>query len=536
MEKKWYEYGLKERYEKIYSKYSIKEFFKWWIGDDEDSFMEIRYDDWKIVKFCNESLNFINNKNSLFINKDWQLEKLIKISRDKSTLWFGINPRRFLPHIGISGKDININKLKFLFVDIDRVESNKNGPATNEDLMNADFLANQLLEELGKAGFNKNYVKICSGNGLQLLIKLDVPINIPKPIYNEERGVYSEEQNFIDAKQIIQKGIGKILPTFSNKFKEDYKVEIDKTGFNIGRVGALPYSFNRKYEKHLPRGIVEFKTNEENIGFSDYLNNIYEDSSSRTKVSSSFKTKTPIVMSEEYKIINNELSKNMIVDLMLNYKFPNGGINNTLWYGIKILLHSNGINNRSEEYIKIHHLLMSIHNRSFSENGLEERYTNNDDGPLKISDINIVPGMINKYLRFNKIQSIKDNIVAYHKPIFPVSPNGKKKQKITIDIHPRLINKKSNYIYKINDIKEDPLKDIKDATNELFNIRRGDNIDLEFKEKDFIYNNVGEIIVKQQIEEFLIEFLKEYRKKWGNEITIYMMKYYMNDYFNYIRF
>jgi hypothetical protein len=226
------------------------------------------------------------------------------------------------------------------------------------------------------------------------------------------------------------------------------------------------------------------------------------------------------------------MNKNVIVGLMLKHVFPNGGINNTLWYGIKILLHNNGICMNDSEYIKIHEMLKNIHNRSFTENGLEEQYQNNYNGSIGENDIEIVPAMINKYLRLNKIKSIETGREGVHAPIFPISPRGKVPFDIKVDINPALIKKHTNENYKLNSFKQDPLKDIIELLDELFKIRRGDKLKDFLKEGDFAYTPMGAIFVRRDLEYIIISFIKNFRIKWGDNITIYMMKYYMDDYIN----
>ena len=538
--KKWYELNIKERYENVYKKHSIKDFMSWW-SDDSECYMEIRFESWELAKECANGFKLPYDKRSIFVKHAWQLENVLKNYRGKSTLWFGINPRRPMRNdygnVGLGCTDVYVSKSKFLFVDIDRIMSNKDGPATKEDLMNADFLAEQVMEELGRAGFNKNYLKICSGNGVQLLIKLDIPIELPIPEIKNIAGKvrYIEDSLFIQAKQIIQKGIGKILPSFSTKFKEEYKVEIDRTGFNVGRVGALPYSFNRKYDNPIIRGIVEIHNDGVNEGMSDYLKTLYDDSNVRKVVSKTFKEKTPLILSEEHKILSNNMSKNVIIDLMLNYTFPQGGINNTLWYGIKILLHNSGITINDDEYTKIHQMLMSIHNRSFSENGLEVQFQNNYNGSFNEGDVNIVPLMINKYLRLNIIKCNTSGKEGFHPPIFPVSILGKQKYEVGVNISPLLIKKNSDVEYKISELKEDPLKDISQLVSILYKIRRGDNLDDSLKEGDFKYTAVGSMFVLKDLDDMIVAFMKKYIKKWGTTISVYMMKNYMDDYLNYKR-
>ena len=61
--------------------------------------------------------------------------------------------------------------------DIDKKDHNS--AAKPKEIQEADNLADKLLADFGKNNWNQNYIKVCSGNGIQLLIKLDKPIIMP---------------------------------------------------------------------------------------------------------------------------------------------------------------------------------------------------------------------------------------------------------------------------------------------------------------------------------------------------------------------
>ena len=536
MDKKWYEYNLKDRYEQIYKSFSLEDFWNWW-SDGEDVYMEVRIMDYKPMVAYAKQYHVPYSHSGLYVNKAWQLQKIVEHFGSTTTMWFGVNPKRALKNkhgfMGFSGKDIHIAQSKFLFIDVDRVV--KEGVATQEDLMNADFLIMSILKELGEAGFNKNHCKICSGNGAQLIIKLDVPIELPMPKFNSEIGEYVEDTLFEQAKSVIKEGIGKILPTFSKQFREKYNVEIDSTGFNVGRVAALHMSFNFKYDTKIPRGIVEIVNKGKNEGLSDYLRDIYLTREIKESVKHKYKKITPIILSEEYKMIKNELQHNAIIDLMMNYSFPDGGINNTLWYGVKLLLHNSGIDSSDAGYRKTHQMLKTIHKRSFSQNGLEKKYNGNYDGAFKKGDIDIIPTMINKYLRNHKIVKRSNGMIGFHKPIFSVSPRGKHRQKHFVNITPKLFNHKAKNEYTISSIMEDPLKDLQIIAQECHAIRIGEFLDETYKIGKNKFTDIGNIMLLNQLNNKFIGFMHAFRDKWKDEITIYMMKYYMEDYLNYSR-
>lgn len=535
-EKKWYEYDNNDRVKNVYSKYTIKQFWDWW-SDNDNEFMEVRIKDFIAIKEYSINNYIPMSKSGLYVNDYEKLDKVIKHFGQEKVMWFSINPKRRLINKNgykkFSGMDININKIKHLFIDIDRIK--KENVATKEDLMSADILANYVIKEFAQAGFANNYCKICSGNGLQLLFKLDNPIIVPIPKYDEKLGQYMEDNFFIEIKDIFKKGIKGILQNYSNSFRDKFNIEIDTTSFNIGRVGALPFTYNHKYKTSLPRGIVELVNKGNNDGLSDYLRSLKDDVSFKDNERRKFSKKTEIEITQDYKINKNEMYKNSLINLMMNYKFPCGGINNTLWYAIKILFHMNNINKNEKEYVKIREMLKKIHNRDFSDNGLEPKNIGNYKGPIKEDNVGMIPFMVNKYLRNNKIKRINDGLVGYHKPLFDVSPNGKIEKKVKINMNNLDITKKVNYEYELNNEKNDPLKDISYFAKYLDNVRDGLFLNNDMI-KNGIITNIGKMFNKIHLDNLFLLFLKKYRRKWGDELTFYMYKFYMEDYFNYKRF
>src|SRR6056297_2144682 len=91
----WYELNIKDRYNNIYKKYSLEEFLNWW-NDGEEEYMEIRFDDWTFAKEASNRFGIPYNKRSVFIKHHWQINQLLKCLRKKSTMWFGINPKRYM--------------------------------------------------------------------------------------------------------------------------------------------------------------------------------------------------------------------------------------------------------------------------------------------------------------------------------------------------------------------------------------------------------------------------------------------------------
>lgn len=112
----------------------------------------------------------------------------------------------------VSDKDIQ--KINFLFIDIDSKKAVKGESATNEELSSAELLMKELSEFLDNNGVNKQ-IKIMSGNGYHLLIPIDV-------------------QNIESAVEINKR----ILKILSNKFSNDM-AEVDTSVFNPSRLGKL---------------------------------------------------------------------------------------------------------------------------------------------------------------------------------------------------------------------------------------------------------------------------------------------------------
>lgn len=531
---KWYELKPKQRYLEVYSKYSIDDFYNWW-SDEQNDYMELRFDTWEFAVEAREKFFVSGNKSSVYTNNPEKIGKIINHFRSKSTIWFGINPKKKVLNergkLTFTGKDIGITKNKFLFIDIDR--KLKEGPATNKDLMDINYLADTLLEELSKEGFNNNYCKICSGNGLQLLIKLDVPIHMIDLEFNAETKSYNITTLFEEQKNIIKNGIGKILPKFSKKFDANINAEIDDKCFNIGRVGALPYSFNLKYKNPIPRGIVELVNKGKNDGLTEYLKDLYEKKKDKTTIKNNYTEIKPVQITTKYLIEQNNFDKNNLINLMLTHEFPAGGINNTLWYSIKILMHNNSITNNDSEYKNILNKLRSIHKRTFTDNGLEQMYKDNYSGPITKDSINMVPFIVNKYLRTNKIIRLKDGLEYYHPPIFSVTPKGKIKYDLYINNVVNIKQKNNNKEIVLSQDKTDFLTDLKILKNKIYDIRAGEGEYYKYMDAPFKYTTYGLCIIQKHLTELIEQFLYEIKNKWGDELTNYIKQFYLNNYVNY---
>jgi hypothetical protein len=376
----WYELTEEERIKQIYSKYKIKDLWEWWQGKNNFT-MEVRIKDFELIKQTARTFTLPYSASGVFVNNDIDLKKVILYVRDKATVWFGINPRkRSVDKWGkktFSGKDSNVDNIHFIFIDIDRVT--KNGFATNEDLEKAYKLAQLVLERLKQNGWGNNYSLICSGNGVQLLIRLDYPIILQNLTFktatsHDGKVLYYAIPNFQfdKLKKVISEGIGKDIKKFCDSFKDSLGMEIDKTGFNIGRVGALPFTKNYKYDGFRWRGIIEMK-NGVNEGLTDYIMSKLNDIKMFKENGAFTKTKA---LEEEYKLKNGgEFFKNPLVKFMMENDFPNGGINNTLWFSLKLLIRDSKVDIHSKEFIEFHNFICNKHKRTFTINIPEDKFT-----------------------------------------------------------------------------------------------------------------------------------------------------------------
>jgi len=361
---KWYELDEKDRIKNIYSKYKIKDFWEFWSSGNR-SVMEVRIKDWETIKKVGSVCNIYYSYSGVYLYNDILLKKVIAMVRDEHTVWFGINPRRRnFNDKGwkvFGGKDVFVESISFLFIDIDRVR--KIAPASKEELMACDEMAELILERLGEAGWNKSYAKIASGNGVQLLIKLDIPIMVPNVKFDLKTKTYMPNLEFEEMKRMIRDGIGKQIVNFARRHKDKLMVDVDKLTMNMGRVGALPMTKNFKYDSFTWRAVVDIKDGV-NEGLSDYILSSVEDLD-KFKRGNVF---TGMKLSKDSMIRKGKFLKHPLVRFMLDYDFPMGGINNTLWFTLKIIIRDSKYDTKTEEFRKFHAAICKKHGRSFSLN------------------------------------------------------------------------------------------------------------------------------------------------------------------------
>lgn len=225
----WYELDEPGRVKEFYSKYSILDFWNWW-DNDSKSWMEVRIKDFEVVKETASKLMLPFSASGVYVRESQDLKNVIATVREKATIWFGINPRKAnwnkWGKKQLGGGLVNIQSVNFLFIDVDRIV--KKSPANNEELKNANELADKILARLGQEGWNKDYCKICSGNGVQLLIRLDYPIKMPVVEFSIDKKEYKANEEFDNFTNIFRGKIGKQLVIFSNRYTKELGVNLDK--------------------------------------------------------------------------------------------------------------------------------------------------------------------------------------------------------------------------------------------------------------------------------------------------------------------
>jgi len=516
--KKWYELSEQERIKQIYSKFTIKDFFKWW-SEENNQFMEIRIKDYKVAKDVGNKLGLSYSTSGVYINNLIDLKKVIALIRNNQTLWFGINPRKKNWNskgwmtFGCGNKggssDENISHISFIFLDIDR--KNKIGEATLEDLEKCDKLSELILERFSKEQWNKGYCKLCSGNGVQLIIKLDYAIKIPNIIFNKENKMFEYNEEFEQTKDVIRKGIGKQILSFCKKYEEKLGVGVDKSGFNINRVGALPFTKNFKFDSYTWRGIIDIK-NGKNIGLTDYIM-LHYSNNKEFKKTNVFSNKKVYF---ENKIIKNKIREHPLVKFILENNLPRGDRNNYIIFPLKCLIRDSGLEPTDKEVRKIYKEIEQKYGQ-FNPNVPEKKYE-------------FSPDLVNAYCINNLIT-----------PVFELrnTRNLKRNNEIL-----NCLNEKFDKILNLSQ-EEYGLEINTDIKTDLNNFRKHLLLSLEtFINEDKIFNNVsglskgnkitqgekkGEKVndIKLKISSFLKSCVEKYSRKKTEWYYDNIMKKYL---------
>ena len=363
----WYLMSESERIKSIYSKYNISDFFNWW-SNNQSKWMEVRIKNFELVKEVAKKYNLPYSASGVYINSGELLKAVIAYTRDKATVWMGVNPRKWnytkFGKKGLGGSLAHIDSISFLFIDIDRKQ--KIGPATADELKNVDTLAEIILSKLKEYSFANDYCKLCSGNGCQILCRLDYPISVPNREFDKRTNTYIDNEEFEDCVGLLRAKIGKELLKLSKKYEDELGVSIDKASFNLAGVCGLTSTKNYKYDGFTWRGILELVKNGENIGLTDYIINIKKDKK--------FIFVQPREAKNIDRLIPGKLREHPLVRFMLQ-SLPVGDRNNRLWFSLKLLLRDSKINLNNDEFKKLHKDIEIIWKDTLTLNVPEKKFT-----------------------------------------------------------------------------------------------------------------------------------------------------------------
>lgn len=403
----WYEFSESDRIKEVYAKYTIADFFDWW-SSNKNKWMEVRIKNIQIIKDVSKALELPHSPSGVYVNNSYDLKKVIAFVREKATCWMGVNPRKKnynkWGNISLGGRLINIESIDFLLIDIDRTI--KNGPATKDELKNADILANLIIDKLSKQNWANNYCKICSGNGVQLLIKLDIPIVMPTLIFDNKTKTYDINRQFEQYCSLLRDGIGKQLKKFSEKYIKELSVDVDKAGFNIASVSALPVTKNYKYKGFTWRGVIEIVDKGKNDGLTDYIMQYKKENLPEV-----ISIKMPNIND---KLIAGKLRDHPLVKFMLQ-KLPTGERNNKLWFQLKCLIRDSNISINSDEFISLHHEIEQMWEDQLSLNVPERKYVFSRNTVNGYCIDNLMPLVYEYKEKFHKKLDMKLENLPYDK-------------------------------------------------------------------------------------------------------------------------
>ena len=413
----WHNLSEADKVKEVYSKFSLEGFWNFW-SDGKPRVMEIRLKDWDIKKKIHERFGYPYSMSGVFVKDVVELKNVIAVSREAHVMWFGIQPRRkVINKAGFrnyGGTDAHADEIAFLFFDVDRVK--KEGEATPEALSDIEKFCSKIFEKMQSQGWGNSFMKISTGNGVQILFKLDSPIKVPDVLYDKsnERFIYSED--YMRVKDLIHDGIGKDLIRFNNKFRDEFNAEIDKSCFNMSRVGSLPFTKNFKYGTFRWRGILELKDDSNNEGLTEHMfsraGNVI-----KPKV---FQLNT---LEMKHRLFKNKLEDNPVVKFMLDNDLPAGKRNNYLWFQIKCLIRDSKIDMKSEEFRELHKRLEQRHG-ALTLNLPEQHFKFDEDIVNKFCIDNLIPpiypafahrktreDMCEKYWRWEMKDEISGNMM-----------------------------------------------------------------------------------------------------------------------------
>jgi hypothetical protein len=318
---------------------SFNEFWQWLNPDNE--VFEIRIRDWKVIKECGQRFRLPYYSGGVFVKSFEEVVKVIKNYRGLTTMWLGVNPRKKCFDRGgverFGGKDEAVYSISHIFLDIDRIDGE--GVATAEEKEKIKKFVDIIIDDLKNLGVT-NFARIDSGNGEQLLIKLDEAIVLPAKRFDWKLKNYEFSEEFEKYKNLVKKTFveGTIKKYNTAKNQKLYGCRIDKSCGNIGRVCALPGSFNHKHGERVLRRVISLGQGK-NEGLADSLLKEFE--SLTLPVYNKGGLSKPLA--KEFKYKPKDIILSPLAKLLLRRELPNGDRNSHLIFQLKCLCKDNNI-------------------------------------------------------------------------------------------------------------------------------------------------------------------------------------------------
>jgi len=173
-------------------------------------FKFLAHEIWTEIRVINPNRD--EDPKQFFIAEEDEFVKICRQWSGKRNIYVGINDRKVK-----SGKGKDVHSVKTVVIDIDAKRPDKKQPATDEELKHAEVVADQIIEDFTKRGFQRP-IKNMSGNGYQLwcaipiidfhVLKCDV---VESKIQQFQKGIkvkyenaYVEIDNIGDLPRIIK--------------------------------------------------------------------------------------------------------------------------------------------------------------------------------------------------------------------------------------------------------------------------------------------------------------------------------------------
>jgi NurA-like 5'-3' nuclease len=388
---------------------NIENFWEWF--NPNNNVYEFRIMNFELIKHIVKSLNIPYSVSGLYISTIEEYKSVLPYIKGKENVWLSVNPRKQAYLVSkdnkiyksYTGKDIGVESINHIFIDIDPIEKRFENRINNLKKM-YEFVK-ILLNDLKQQNIT-NVALICSGYGYQLLIKLDVPLMLPEQTWDGKN--YISNTNFESYKILIKKVFFSKLFKKYGSVAKDYGCDIDKSACNIGRIFAAPGTMNIKHNKSVPRVVLNLGDGENN-GLSDWLIDeiknvktaqVYNVNTNNKQLSSYFKL-------TEKTLINNEL----VQFILKTNNLPEGGRNNMLLFSLKCLIKDNNIDFNSSVVKHIKMLLDNKWGRNNPMNIPENRFHFSSNIPNNFCIYNSLPLL---YKFYSDSKPVKPRDIAKH--------------------------------------------------------------------------------------------------------------------------